>query len=287
VVIPVYRSKKPKYRYWRGLDYAKCLTKDLLKLYDGETNIAVVQGEPSSGLISIDFDEASQKFELPQAILPPASSLFLEIVALEGFHVSVEQLPIDGIIPFDKTVQIKLTDWKYPAEIRVKFGGSRRAPAAIVTVNYKLDSRWRPMTIQGVDSALVGLKKTLNRSKGSLSNYQAAARNLPSQISSLRSRISSSSGVDTARMQSQLLKLSRGLSKAQGGIRRLSRLIPELEAKIPQMERLAALGNRLHKKAHIQFRIAVKTENGDFNLLRTTDHPTSSSEAETAQDSTT
>jgi hypothetical protein len=58
VVIPVYRSKKPKYRYWRGLDYARCLTKDLLKLYDDETNIAVVQGEPSSGLISIDFDEA-------------------------------------------------------------------------------------------------------------------------------------------------------------------------------------------------------------------------------------
>ncbi len=58
VVIPVYRSKKPKYRYWRGLEYAKCLTKDLLKLYDDETNIAVVQGEPSSGLISIDFDEA-------------------------------------------------------------------------------------------------------------------------------------------------------------------------------------------------------------------------------------
>ena len=57
-MIPVYRSKKPKYRYWRGLDYAKCLTKDLLKLYDGETNIAVVQGEPASGLISIDFDEA-------------------------------------------------------------------------------------------------------------------------------------------------------------------------------------------------------------------------------------
>jgi hypothetical protein len=58
VVIPVYRSKKPKYRFWRGLDYAKCLTKNLLELYDDETNIAVVQGEPSSGLISIDFDEA-------------------------------------------------------------------------------------------------------------------------------------------------------------------------------------------------------------------------------------
>ena len=58
VVIPVYRSKKPKYKYWRGLKYAKCLTKDLLELYDDETNIAVVQGEPSSGLISIDFDEA-------------------------------------------------------------------------------------------------------------------------------------------------------------------------------------------------------------------------------------
>ena len=58
VMIPVYHSKKPKYRYWRGLEYAKCLTKDLLELYDDETNIAVVQGEPSSGLISIDFDEA-------------------------------------------------------------------------------------------------------------------------------------------------------------------------------------------------------------------------------------
>ena len=60
VVIPVYRSKKPKYRYWRGLEYAKCLTKDLLDLYDDETNIAVVQGEPSSGLISIDFDDGTE-----------------------------------------------------------------------------------------------------------------------------------------------------------------------------------------------------------------------------------
>jgi len=58
VVIPVHRSKNPKYRYWRGLEYAKCLKKDLLELYDDETNIAVVQGEPSSGLISIDFDDA-------------------------------------------------------------------------------------------------------------------------------------------------------------------------------------------------------------------------------------
>ena len=57
VVIPVYRSKKPRYRYWRSLDYARCLTKDLLELYDDETNVAVVQGKPSSGLISIDFDE--------------------------------------------------------------------------------------------------------------------------------------------------------------------------------------------------------------------------------------
>ena len=56
VVIPVYRSKKPKYRYWRGLDYAKCRTKELLSLYDEHTNIGIVQGVPSSGLISIDFD---------------------------------------------------------------------------------------------------------------------------------------------------------------------------------------------------------------------------------------
>ena len=51
VVIPVYRSKKPKYRYWRGLDYAKCRTKELLSLYDEHTNIGIVQGVPSSGLI--------------------------------------------------------------------------------------------------------------------------------------------------------------------------------------------------------------------------------------------
>lgn len=58
VVIPVCRTKKPKYRHWRGLDYAKCRTRELLNLYDEHTNIAVVQGEPSSGLISIDFDDA-------------------------------------------------------------------------------------------------------------------------------------------------------------------------------------------------------------------------------------
>ena len=56
VVIPVYRSKKPKYRYWRSLDYTKCRSKELLSLYDEHTNIGIVQGVPSSGLISIDFD---------------------------------------------------------------------------------------------------------------------------------------------------------------------------------------------------------------------------------------
>mgnify|MGYP001180014494 FL=1 len=58
VVTPVYRSKKPKYRFWRGLDYAKCRTKELLSLYNEYTNIGVILGESSSGLISIDFDEA-------------------------------------------------------------------------------------------------------------------------------------------------------------------------------------------------------------------------------------
>ena len=57
VVTPVYRSKKPKYRFWRGLDYAKCRTKELLSLYNEYTNIGVILGESSSGLISIDFDE--------------------------------------------------------------------------------------------------------------------------------------------------------------------------------------------------------------------------------------
>ena len=55
-MIPVYRSKKPKYRYWRSLDYTKCRSKELLSLYDEHTNIGIVQGVPSSGLISIDFD---------------------------------------------------------------------------------------------------------------------------------------------------------------------------------------------------------------------------------------
>jgi len=234
--------------------------------------------------VTIDFDEASQKFELSHVILPPISSLFLEVVALENFNVSEEQQPTDGMVPYNKTVQIKLTNWKSPAEIRVKFGGSRSKPAVIVTANYKLDSRWHAMTIHGVDGALLGLKKTLNRSQGNLSNYQAAARSLPSQISSLRARVNSSGGgIDAARMNSQLLNLSRGLAKAQGGIHRLSRLIPELEAKIPQMERLEELGNRLHKKARIQFRVAVKTENGDFNLLRTSNNPQPSATAEKSQ----
>ena len=57
VVIPVSRCKKPLYRFWRRLNHAGCLTKEMLELYSEETNIAIVQGSPSSGLISIDFDE--------------------------------------------------------------------------------------------------------------------------------------------------------------------------------------------------------------------------------------
>jgi hypothetical protein len=85
VVIPVYRSKKPKYRYWRGLEYARCLTKDLLKLYDGETNIAVVQGEPSSGIISIDFDEAKALKEF--RALNPALKDTLTTAAARGANL--------------------------------------------------------------------------------------------------------------------------------------------------------------------------------------------------------
>jgi hypothetical protein len=85
VVIPVHRSKKPKYRYWRGLEYAKCLTKDLLELYDDETNIAVVQGEPSSGLISIDFDDAKALKEF--LVLNPALKYTLTTSAARGANL--------------------------------------------------------------------------------------------------------------------------------------------------------------------------------------------------------
>ncbi|PCH54616.1 MAG: hypothetical protein COC21_04440 [Verrucomicrobiales bacterium] len=85
VVIPVYSSKKPKYRYWRELEYAKCLTKDLLELYDDETNIAVVQGEPSSGLISIDFDEAKALKEF--LALNPALKDTLSTSAARGANL--------------------------------------------------------------------------------------------------------------------------------------------------------------------------------------------------------
>ncbi len=57
VVIPVSRCKKPLYRFWRRLNHAGCLTKEMLELYSEETNIAIVQGSTSSGLISIDFDD--------------------------------------------------------------------------------------------------------------------------------------------------------------------------------------------------------------------------------------
>jgi hypothetical protein len=88
VVIPVYRSKKPKYRFWRGLDYAKCRTRELLNLYDEHTNIAVVQGEPSSGLISIDFDEAKALKEF--LALNPALKDTLTTSAARGANLWVK-----------------------------------------------------------------------------------------------------------------------------------------------------------------------------------------------------
>ena len=85
LVIPVCHSKKPKYRFWRGLDYASCLTKDLLEIYDDETNVAVVQGEPSSSLISIDFDEAKALKEF--LALNPALKETLTTSAARGANL--------------------------------------------------------------------------------------------------------------------------------------------------------------------------------------------------------
>ena len=85
VVIPVSRCKKPLYRFWRRLNHAGCLTKEMLELYSEETNIAIVQGSPSSGLISIDFDE------------PGAAEVVTELTSGPGGNLGVAKSEVNAL----------------------------------------------------------------------------------------------------------------------------------------------------------------------------------------------
>ena len=222
--------------------------------------------------VLIDFDENTQVVEIGQDSLPPLDSTFLEITALENFGVAVERQSTDGVVLFNKTVKIRLTDWERPAEFRIKYGGSRSKPSVIISAHYQLDRKWQRLTIKEVDGGLVALARALSRSEADLRDGQAALSSLPSKIASLDGAISRSAGGNTADLQRQQRILKRQLSKAKGMVRRASKLIPELKAKIPLLEKLAALGNQMHKKARIQFRVAIRTEKGNLDLLRTSDY---------------
>jgi len=232
--------------------------------------------------VLIDFNEKTQVIKLEQDPLPPLDSSFLKIVALENFG-TVEQQPTDGIVPFKKTVKIRLSGWERPVEFRVKFGGSRSKPSVLISAHYKLDRKWQRMTIEEVDAGLIGVQRALRRSEADLSAGKAAQSSLPSRISSLYRQISSSSGGNTAALQGQQRVLKSQLTRANSMVRRANKSIPELRAKIPMLRNLASLGNRLHEKARIQFCVAVKTEKGILELLRTTDDVNNIDEEETSE----
>jgi len=229
--------------------------------------------------ILIDFTNASHVIKLEQESLPPRDALVLEITSLENFSVSYEQHPVDGIISFGDTLRIILLDWAKPAELRVKFGGSRKNPSAIISAYYNLEAitrdgktrggKWRRMTIKQLDGGIAGAERALFRSRGDLQAGQAARGRLPSQIDSLGRELNSSNNESYARIQGQLLTAKRQLAKANGMVRRASRLIPELEAKMPLLKQLTVVGNRLHQKARIQLRIYVRMEKENMDLLRT------------------
>jgi len=220
--------------------------------------------------ILIDFTEATRVIKLEQESLPPIDSLFLGITSLEHFSVSVEQQPTDGIIEVNDTLKIRLTDWPKPAEFRVRFSGSRKKLSVVISAHYRLGSKWQRMTVEEVDGGLQGVEKALARSRHDLREAQSAVSRLPSQINSLASQLRNDSG-NAARIQSQLLTARRQLSKAKGMGRRATKQIPKLEADILLLKSLASLGNRLHQRARIQFRIVVKMEKDNIDLLRTSD----------------
>ena len=97
---------------------------------------------------------------------------------------------------------------------------------------------------------------------------RSAISSLPGQIRSLQNQLRSDSD-NAARIMSQLTTAKRQLAKANGMVRRANRLIPELEAKIPLLKQLAVLGNRLHQKAIVQFRIMIELEKEKLVLLKT------------------
>jgi len=224
--------------------------------------------------IKLDFDLLSQKIELPQLALPSVDSLFLQILHVDNFRVSTEQQPADGVVPANKFVKIQLVDWKFPAEVRVKLGKSRGKVVAVVMANYKLDKRWRPMTVKHVDRTMTDIRRSLQKNAINNRRYRAGLTELPKEISYLiRCIQNSDNAFDRNEWGRQLVKAKRYLTKARGGVRKTNNMIQELKARIHHLKALSQLGNKIHKKGKIHFRVGIRTENGEVDLLRTTNEP--------------
>src|SRR5262249_22286532 len=129
---------------------------------------------------------------------------------------------------------------------------------------------WQPFTTSRVNSDLNGLKSTVVHFRDEIAAANASKPKISSALSSAESRLASTN-VASQRLvlQTQVRGLQAKLAKEDQLIANKERDIPDVEKQIASMEKLIETGNQLRSITQLNLRVAVKTNDGDFDLLRT------------------
>jgi hypothetical protein len=218
----------------------------------------------------LDLSKRNQLFTVEDEHLPASDGMIFQVHDLQLAGVKFELDPVEGVVREGGMLRVKLENDTGPTELQFNFSVTSKRATIRFTPRYRLGSRWYYFTGDDVHGSLEDLRAALDDSHASMNAAESAARSLPGRIDAARARLKADD-INYARVQGEILQMSRQLRAARGAVRRASNAIPEIEAKIPQLERFVALGRQLHQKGQIKFRIFVPLEEGELELLKTGD----------------
>ena len=210
--------------------------------------------------ITLEFDESEMRIMVPCEAPPAFDNIYLEVVSFNQFGSGWQMKPAEGRVKLGERLHIEHAspDVKITLKLEEAAGGLK----ATITPRYELGSRSDPFTTEQVRTTLLSLGQTLNSNLRTLKEAQTAGQTLTRQIRHLQS-LPVPSGPKREpvlfQRQAQIGDLQVALKKAASTARRMQNSIPKTKAALDTLKKLAALGEQMRGRAHVELRIVAQT----------------------------
>lgn len=216
----------------------------------------------------INLQEVKSVIPITGDYLPTKEAMHLQVTGANFGGRSCTLRPESGCVECNRDVELIVEGTPLPVKFEVRLTSNENGPCVSVVPRFELSNRWRSYSAERVTDAISGLEKSIVDNERAIARAKRDLPNVQSRLGNVRSQLPHAPANRAAILHGQAQSLDNQVNSLQSKIRRLSDQIPESRRMAGDMHKLVAVGNELHLKAEIGFRIYVPTESGEYDLLR-------------------